>query len=73
MAWIEDIIPLYDIRVEACLPECYSDAEIVSLEVGIDAHRSRDRLSFVTPEVRGHTMVAIGKQKNMLTPASGKY
>lgn len=58
---IEDIIPLYNLRVDLNLPDGYDKAHLVPLGVEIDAHRSDGRLSIVIPEVHGHAMVAIGK------------
>ena len=56
---IEDIIPLYDIRVSVRVDEPVDTVTLVPRGEGLGFEQVGSRVEFVIPEIAGHQMVAI--------------
>jgi hypothetical protein len=57
---IEDVIPLFDIKVSLLTPRPVKDVTCVPSQEQLPFARKGDRTEFVVPKLMGHQMVALG-------------
>jgi hypothetical protein len=56
---VEDVLPLYNVRVRLSLPEGVEAAELVPEGVSLSLESDGETVSFTLPELVGHAMVRL--------------
>lgn len=56
---IEDVIPLYNVKVSVKVPGKVKDVALVPEQLPIDFAVADERVKFIVPKIQGHQMIAI--------------